>query len=95
MEQILQGISSLLNDMLGGNGTYGITTVAQTDKKYRYVRMNEDSVITNLVDDTGTDVLATYNLGTTTWGAGTIIKLANGSRIKEITLSSGSAQGVI
>ncbi len=91
----LEVIAQLLNDMLGGNGTYGIKTVALTNKKFRYIRFNEDSVITVLKNEEGTDVLTEYNLATTTWKAGTIVKLANNSTISAITLSSGSAQGII
>lgn len=96
MIALLKLIADYLNLMLGGNGVYGIqSAVTYTGKKFRVIRMNEATVITVLKDENGADLLTIHNMGTTAWGAGTVFKPANGALIAEITLDSGSANGII
>lgn len=92
----LKQIADSLNLMLGGNGVYGIkNSVTYTGKKFRVIRFNEASQITVLKDEAGVNLLTLHNMDTTNWGAGTVFKPANGALIAEITLSSGSANGII
>lgn len=85
----MAGILNLL-----GQGCYHFTTVAVTGKTWEAITIQEDSVITVLTAQDGTNLLTAYNLSGKTLKQGAYIPAPNVSNpIVAITMSSGSGIG--
>jgi hypothetical protein len=79
---------------IGGRGTKIISTTEQDAVEYEYIVINEDSVITKLIDSNGEDALTYLGLSGITLASKMLIRCKNELTIKNIKLSSGSAIGV-
>lgn len=75
------------------NGCYSIATSAVTGKDFFAIVIQEDSVITTLTGNAGTNYLTAYNLSGRTLKAGAYIPCTGEESIAAITMSSGTAIG--
>jgi len=97
-ENTLIEVRDKVDDGFGGNGTeylFSSAGVGVTGKAYKYVVINEDAVISHLEDDAAVDLLVDLTIGVGTVTKGMIIRAKNGKLIEEMTLTSGSAVGVL
>ncbi len=85
---------SEIKSITGGLGTELISS-STTNKKYLFLVINSDSVFDTLTGSDNTDIKTDLNLGTNTIRQGMIIRPKNGELIKNVTLTSGSAFGII
>ena len=64
-------------------------TVANTGK-FRGFVVNDDAIVSAILDENGTSILAALGLSGVTLRSGIFISVADGSYISSITLTSGS-----
>lgn len=87
-------ISRSLSLSLGGVGTVLITG-AVTEQSYRRLQVQEDTTITVLTDQDDVDLMTALNITGNTLKAGSILNSTTGKAFKNITVTSGSLQGII
>ena len=97
VERILSGILSkteeLKNRVSGAKGCKLLTgTGAHTGLEIMSIQVNEDAVMTVFKVD-GVDSLSAYGLSGATLKSGLFISVPAGSKITDVTLSSGSVMG--
>lgn len=98
-------MSLALDRISGSRGTYFLeVTTAHTGKLFSMLQINTDAVFTTLtitIDgaqggaDTTEDALTTQNLTARTVSQGSILTAPEGSWFSAVTMSSGTAIGVV
>lgn len=79
----------------GGNGTVYIENGKALEEECVYVYIMSNAVIASLEDTNGVDQLTNLKLGGETVTAGSKIRLRGGKTIGTISLTSGTALGIL
>lgn len=92
-------MSLTLDNLIGAKGVYylqGTTAhTSLTSKNIVALWINDDAVFTTLTDEDDNNIITQANLAGRTVGKGALIGCKGGKRFKAVTMSSGSAIGII
>ena len=86
-------MASLLQQLLGGNGTMEFIDAAVSGKAYDYLIVNSACSLTTLTDSSGANLVSLYNFSGKTISAGNIIIPAKGGKITAVTPAAGTLIG--
>lgn len=81
------GVQLATYGLLGGNGSYRLTSTDALSRTFKVILVLEDAIIAALTESGVTDALASHNISAVTLAAGEVIVAR--SNFTAITLTSG------